>query len=151
MFESLLNDRFSPLTVPLVEDGRPLEAVLTTALCDIAGFILAPRQIAMLRLIIAEAPFSRDMAHALARCGPGRGEDALERWMRAQAERGVLRVDDPVEAAKTLVFAAIGDMLLTCLLRADGPPPDSAIKARIAKATRVFLNEFAGPGRAAKP
>ena len=139
LFEALLNDRFLPLTIAVEDSGRPLEETLVSLLRRLAGVCLAPRQIAMTRLMIAEATLSRDMAQALERLGVGRGCGVLERWITAQAESGALAMANPQEAANALFFTAIGEALLHALLRMANLPDEAVMEQRIGYAVALFL------------
>jgi TetR/AcrR family transcriptional regulator of autoinduction and epiphytic fitness len=143
LFEALLNDRFCPLTLPCDDDGRPLAQQLSALLQTMAALCLAPQRIAMLRLMIAEAPLSRDMADAMERLGLGRGNGALEQWMDAQVALGRLRPGPVQEARKALFFTAFGEALLLTLLRVGEPPDAMEIERRIAYAVRLFLRDAA--------
>ena len=142
LFEALLSDRFLPLTLPVEENGRAPADILKDLLQRTATFVLSPRQLAMTRLMIAEAPLSRDMATALERLGIGRGKGVLEQWLAAQAERGVWPITDALESGKTLFFAACGEFLLHSLLKLGQPPDRAAVEARINYAIRLFLADL---------
>ena len=65
----------------------------------------------MTRLLIAEAPRSKDVALVLQRQGIGRGTGVLERWLAAEAALGTFKIDDLEDAASVLLFSAAGDYL----------------------------------------
>jgi AcrR family transcriptional regulator len=143
LFEALLNDRFRPLTMPFQDDGRSLAEQLGALLRAMAGLCLAPQRIAMTRLMIAEAPLSRDMADAIERLGLGRGNGVLEQWLRAQVASGRLHAGPAEQAQKALFFTAFGDALLNTLLRVGEPPDAPEIERRIHYAVRLFLKDAA--------
>jgi AcrR family transcriptional regulator len=147
LFGALLSDRFLPLTVAAEDDDRPLAASLGDLLRRMAEFCLAPRQVALLRLMIAEAPLSRDMADALAKLGLGRGNGVLERWLARRVERGTLKLQSVPEAANALYFMAVGEALLHALLRLGEVPGPAEMGARIDAAVRMFMRDAsAAPG-----
>jgi AcrR family transcriptional regulator len=106
LFDGLLAAWFAPVTIEVEPDGRPPREVLTDALCRLIDFALSERQIAMIRLLIAETPHSDDIADALERQGLTRGRSGLQRWLTAEATRGTLRIDDAESAASTLFHTA---------------------------------------------
>jgi AcrR family transcriptional regulator len=143
LFEALLNDRFRPLTMPFQDDGRSMADQLAALLRAMAALCLAPQRIAMTRLMIAEAPLSRDMADAIERLGLGRGNGVLEQWMEAQVAAGRLNAGAAEQAQKALFFTAFGDALLNTLLRVGEPPDTNEIERRIQYAVRLFLKDAA--------
>lgn len=141
LFDALLTESFSPITIPLEADGRTQRQVLTDVLFRLVNFALSDRQIAMLRLFIAEAPHSDDIAQALDRQGIGRDKGTLGKWLAAEAARGAIKLDDPEAAASVLFHAVAGDLLLGLLLRTrDRPSPDE-IASRVEKAATIFLSQ----------
>jgi AcrR family transcriptional regulator len=141
LFDALLSDWFSPVTTPIEADDRPPRQVLADALYRLADFALSERQVLLLRLLIAETSRSEEIAAALDRQGLGRGRGALTRWLTAQAALGVLKVDDPIETANMLFFAAVGDFLMRLLLRTHARPTGEEIKARIDHTVAAFFRE----------
>ena len=145
LFEALLNDRFCPLMVPFEADGRPLADQLAALLKQMAGLCLSPQKLAMTRLMIAEAPLSRDMADALERMGLGRGHNVLDQWLATQVAAGLLKGDVVGEAKNALFFMAFGEAMLHTLLRIADVPDVAEIERRIAYAVRVFLCDAGVP------
>ena len=82
-------------------DVQTAEKVLRRFLGGIARFILAPRQAALYRLVIAESQRAPEIAHAFHREGPSMAR-APSNWLALQNARGTLRVADPVSAASML-------------------------------------------------
>lgn len=141
LFEALLNDRFCPLMLPFEADGRPLADQLAALLRQMAGLCLSSQKLAMTRLMIAEAPLSRDMADALERMGLGRGHNVLDQWLATQVAAGLLKGEVVWEARNALFFMAFGEAMLHTLLRIAEVPDAAEIDRRIAYAVRVFLRD----------
>jgi AcrR family transcriptional regulator len=141
LLDALLSDWFAPFIAP-VEDGQPPRQALGDALLRLANYALSERQVLLMRLLIAETSLSEDIAAALDRQCMGRGKGALEQWLTAQAAAGVLKIDDPAEAANMLFFTVIGDFLMRLLLRKRPTPADDEIKARIEHTVAVFFRQF---------
>jgi TetR/AcrR family transcriptional regulator of autoinduction and epiphytic fitness len=142
LFDALLTDWFAPYTIPIDSDGRSLEDVLIDALSRQANFALTERQVAMTRLLIAEAPCSEEIVSALDRQGLGRGKGALEQWLAAQAALGVLKIDNAAEASSMLFFTAVGDFLMGLLLRIRPRPTAEDVHARVKQTVAAFLRQY---------
>jgi AcrR family transcriptional regulator len=141
LFDALLSDWFAPFTAPIEADGPPRQ-VLTGALLRLANFALSERQVLLMRLLIAETSCSEEIAAALDRQCIGRGKGALELWLAGQTASGMLKVDDPKEAANMLFFAVVGDFLLRLLLRKPPPPAAEEIRSRIDYTVAAFFRQF---------
>jgi AcrR family transcriptional regulator len=141
LFTAVIAARVDALVSATEESGEPRSSrdVMENFLRQVARFVLAPRQIALHRLVIAEARRSPELARAFYRAGPARGKAAFVRWLALQHARGVLVVDDPVEAAGMLVSMVIGEPHMRLLLGDIPPPSRAAIDRRIRRAVDIFL------------
>jgi AcrR family transcriptional regulator len=139
IFEVLLQNWAHPFNVPFAVDGRPQREVLSQALFRLATFALDDIQIAISRVLIAEAARPGDVADALAELGIGRGHWALEQWLESQTMLGRYRIGDPVELAAMIFHAVIGDALFKLLLRVSPRPSDAAIVARIERVVGMYF------------
>jgi AcrR family transcriptional regulator len=142
LFDALLSDWFAPFTAPIEADDQPPRQVLAGALARLANFALSERQVLLMRLLIAETSCSEEIATALDRQCMGRGKGALEQWLGAQAAAGVLKIDNPKEAANILFFSVVGDFLFRLLLRTRPRPTGEEIDARIEHTVAVFFRQF---------
>jgi AcrR family transcriptional regulator len=142
LFDALLTDLFAPYTIPVESNGRPPREVLTDVLSRQVSFALTERQVSMIRLLIAETSHSEEIAAALERQGLGRGKGALEQWLAVQAALGLLKIDDPEEAANMLFFTAAGDFLFGLLLRIRPRPTPEEIIARVERTVATFFLQF---------
>ena len=147
LFDALLTARLAPFAAPIPEDGRPMKAVLIEFLMGVARVVLAPRHIALTRLLIAESPCSPDIGLALRRQAVCNGDSALDAWLARQVARGALELDDVREACAMLFGMAIGEPMLNYLTKGD-PPSEPAIARRIGLSVRAFLSLFARTPRA---
>ncbi|WP_428484457.1 TetR/AcrR family transcriptional regulator [Rhodopila sp.] len=141
LFDALLTAWLAPFTLPVETGGRSPREVLNDVLCRLVNFALSERQISMTRLLIAETPYSKDIAIVLERQGIGRGKGALERWLAAEAALGTFRIDDPENAAGTLFFAAAGDFLFGLLLRTRPRPSAEDVAAQVERAVTTFCQQ----------
>jgi AcrR family transcriptional regulator len=119
LFEALLIDRLEPLTMAPEDDGLAAEDSLVDLLVWLGEFVLSDRQMALMRLMVAEAPKSPEIAEALTRMQIGRGRGRLERWLEARCKRGEIHVDNPQEIASLLFGMVLGDTIFSRLLNME--------------------------------
>lgn len=80
-----------------------------------------PKGIALLRVVVAEAPRLPKIGRLFYEAGPATGCRIMAGYFAAQASRGALRIDDPEAAAMLFFHMLTGDlkMRLLCGLPAD--------------------------------
>jgi len=144
LFEALLRNRFSIYTVTIEDDDRPLCAVLAETLFCWVMHATSGRQIAILRLMIAETPRSPEIAAALDRMGVGKGDRGLEKWLTAKTIEGALEVENPEETAARLFWGAAGEFVMQALLNKDPPVTPTAVRRRVDQVVGAFLHETKG-------
>jgi AcrR family transcriptional regulator len=120
-------------------DVETAEKVLRRFLGGIARFVLAPRQAALYRLVIAESQRAPEIAHAFHREGPSMARAPLSNWLAQQNARGTLRVADPVSAASMLFSMVIADLQMCLLVGEIRPPDDAQIDQSVNRAVDLFL------------
>jgi TetR/AcrR family transcriptional regulator of autoinduction and epiphytic fitness len=142
LFDALMMDR---LAVPRIqpEDGdRPAAAVLSSLLLDMARFVLAPKRIALTRLILAEIASTPEVGDVLkARCV--QAERTMQTWLALQVSRGIFDIADIPSAAAMLFGTAFGDFHWHLLLQLGEAPTEAAVRARIERSVAIFMREFA--------
>jgi len=114
--------------------------VLRSYLGKLARFVLAPRQAALYRLVIAESLRTPELAHAFYREGPCKARAVLEHWLAGQHDNGSLCVPDPVRDAAMLCSMVISELQMRFLLGELRAPDDSMIDATVNRAVDVFLH-----------
>ncbi|MEI9984719.1 MAG: TetR/AcrR family transcriptional regulator [Aliidongia sp.] len=142
LFEALLTDRCSVFTVLIEDDERPPKAVLTDVLRRAVVHTLTERQVAIVRLLIAEAPRSPGIVGALESLDTGGSKDALAKWLAAKTVEGSLTVSDPNETATTLFWTAAGDFLMQALLSDSHTPSMTTIEMRVDRVVSAFFREM---------
>jgi AcrR family transcriptional regulator len=125
-----------------------IERVLCRYLGRLARFILAPRQAALYRLVIAETHRAPELSRAFYREGPEKGRAPLAEWLKALHADGALHIADPTNAAAMLISMAIAQLHMRLLMMGecesiDGRSIDGCVKQAVA----VFLG---GTSRAGK-
>jgi AcrR family transcriptional regulator len=116
------------------------EKVLRHFLSEVACFVLAPRQAALYRLVIAESQRAPELAHAFYREGPTKARSALTQWLALQHERNLLHVPDAASAAGMLFSMVIAEPQMCLLIGESREPSEEAIKERVDRAVEIFLN-----------
>jgi TetR/AcrR family transcriptional regulator of autoinduction and epiphytic fitness len=139
LFEALLIERLAILTMPFEEDGLPLADSLIELLMRLANFVLSPKQMALIRLMVAEGPRSPEIVEALKRLEIGRGRGPLERWFARKAEQGLITVDDPRETASIVFGMVLGEIWCSTLLNTEPRPTDAEIRLRARRCVGMVL------------
>ncbi len=151
LFEALLVDRLALLTMPVEEDGLSLEDSLVELLIRQAEFTLAPRQLAMVRVMIAEAPHSPEIGEALKRLEIGRGRGTLERWFEQKTAQGLIDIGDAQENASILFGMVLADAWCSLLLNVAPCPPTAVLRTRAHRGVALLLGQQRAGGKEAAP
>ena len=148
LFAALIARNMAHVISPIrADDGsRAPRAVLRDFLRHLAHFALAPRQIAMQRLIISEVLRAPELAQSFQREAMEQGHGVLIDWLERQRRAGTLALDHAEEAASMLCGYVVSDWKLRLLYGLDAAPTDQAIDQRVDRALDIFLK---GEGLAA--
>jgi AcrR family transcriptional regulator len=106
LFEAMITDRidrFSSVVRLRACDGTNIEAALNEALIACGELILDGEVIALQRMIIGESEQFPDIAATFYQKAIRRTESTLSGWLKAQAERGLIMIDNAAEAAGMLL------------------------------------------------
>jgi TetR/AcrR family transcriptional repressor of mexJK operon len=115
------------------------EQILRRFLSAVARFVLAPRQSALYRLVIAESQRAPELAHAFYREGPIKAKVALTEWLTLQDKLESLRVPDPQSAASMLLSMVISELQMRSLICELSQPAETMIEERVKSAVALFL------------
>jgi AcrR family transcriptional regulator len=115
------------------------EAALRRFMGSIARFVLAPRQAALYRLVIAEAQRAPELAHAFYNEGPCKARAPLVDFLARLNACGTLHVSDPESAARMLFSMVIADLQMCLFVGEIGAPGDSQIEQSVTRAVDLFL------------
>ena len=121
-------------------DARSPEMVLGHFLGRVARFVLAYRQSALYRLVIAESQRAPELACAFYREGPSKARLALIQWLEQRHEEKSLFVPDPDTSASMLFSMVIGELQMRLLIGDMREPDEATIDERVEKAVALFLN-----------
>ena len=112
------------------------------------SFMLAPRTLAIYRIVVAEGPRFPDLARAFLAAGPEKGRAWLSGWIAEELRRGRLRPDlDPGRAAEQLIGMLRGDLYLRCVL-GQAEASQAEIVAVVEAAADTFLRAHGMPAGA---
>lgn len=128
-----------PLSLPNVVDRAALVAALRQFGETLLREGTSPAVMAILRLAIAEAERSPDLARRLNEGGRRPTRAALIDFLARAGERGLIDGAD-IETMATQFFALLwGDLQTSLLLRLIEPPPADEIERRAASAVAALL------------
>jgi AcrR family transcriptional regulator len=117
-----------------------IERALCRYLGKLARFVLAPRQAALYRLVIAEAHRAPELSHAFYREGPEKAHAPLANWLNTLAARGILSISDPANAAAMLIAMSIAPLHMRLLMMGECRPIDEwTIDCCVGQAVSIFL------------
>lgn len=121
-------------------DAKTAGETLRRFLGAMARFVLAPRQAALYRLVIAESQRAPELAHAFHCEGPSKARSPLTIWLALQHQRGTLCVPDPPSAAGMLFSMVIGELQMRLLIGEIRAADEGAIDRRVRCAVELFIN-----------
>lgn len=102
--------------------------------------VMTPRLLRLRRLVIGEVAHFPDLARALHESGPQRAIRSLAVALSDLAARGLVQVEEPLEAATTFNWLVMGAPVNDAMLLGDDAlPTDKELRRHAASATRVFL------------
>ena len=105
--------------------------------------ILAPPILALQRIVIAEAPRFPALGKAIRESGVIPMQKELADYLTEAAERGVLSIEDPGQAARYFLGMALHDIQMECLLGFRAAPDAEEMRAILDAAVAEFLRAHA--------
>ncbi|MDQ0470994.1 TetR/AcrR family transcriptional regulator [Labrys wisconsinensis] len=143
LFIDVVTDRIGLFMLAIDQEALAplgLETGLERILVAYGQLTLDPETIAINRLVIGESERFPEIGKAFYERAIMRTSDAFEAWLRRQAERGLLRLEDPHAAVGMLRGMMIMEPQRAAML-GQAPPPDADAIARRAKlCARLFLD-----------
>ncbi len=132
LFNDLVAATIDSLPLHAVEaDGRAEpEALLRELLTGLAALLLQPRQLALLRLVVAEARHAPELADGLRDIGMARAEAIVCDLLTRLARRGPSPWPADLETSRILIGATVGDVALKLLIGIAPAPTLAEIEAR---------------------
>jgi AcrR family transcriptional regulator len=142
LFSSVISDRIG-LFVGEVDlaalDSLDAASALEKMLTVFATLTLAPRTVALTRLVIGESRAFPEVGAAFYKIAIERTSQAMEDGLRRLCARGLVCVDDPAEAVSMLRGMMIMEPQRAAMLGQREPPGAAEIVARAKHCARIFL------------
>lgn len=140
LFEDTIVAVLAPLRIDASLEQEPDLALALQGILEAAGrHLLAQRQTALFRLVIAEVPRCPELAERWHRALVSRGASSLERRLAVEIAAARLRLAEPRVAARMLYGMALGAAQIRLLLGVAPPPCGSELQDMIKAAVLVFL------------
>jgi AcrR family transcriptional regulator len=117
-----------------------IQRQLCRYLGQLARFVLAPRQAALYRLVLAEAHREPEISRAFYREGPEQARAPLAEWLRVQHETGILCVRKPDLAASMLISMAVAELHMRLMIADTGTIEPGEVESRVEEAVALFLS-----------
>ena len=151
LFAGMVSDRLerflSDFTLHVAHDAD-IETGLNAALLAVADLALDPEVVALQRIILQETGQFSDLARTFYKNGIVRTAAALSDWLRRQAKRGLIELDDPGEAAGILIGMVVQAPQRAAIFGGVKLPSRAQTEARVHKCVALFLRGCETKGRA---
>ena len=142
LFEAIIGngiDRFvSRIRLKGCENGD-IECALRDALIACGELILDGAVIGLLRMVIGESDKFPEIADTFYNKAIKRTESTLTNWLKAQAENGLIAIDNPTEAAGMLLGMLAFQPQRAVMLGHAPPPTPEALARRAGVVAKLFL------------
>jgi len=139
IIEQLCAEHVSPL-FDMDLKHKPLKEALSTLSKVFLDVLLAPRTIALHRLIVAEALRAPDAARSFFDAAPGAAYGCLAEYFTWAEETGLIIPGDANTRAKIFLDALTGDLQLRCLLGLAKRPSKAEKEHLAAETIAIFIN-----------
>jgi len=132
--------------IDTLQDTDDLDKDLGALARRLITIVMQPQVLALRRLVIGEAERFPQLGRAYYERGPGRTAATLASHLQRLAERGLLRLDDPLRAANHFTWLVTSIPLNQVMLCGDGEQFTAADLEGFADAgVRVFLAAYGQP------
>ena len=139
IIEQLCAEHVSPL-FDMDLKHKPLKEALSTLSKVFLDVLLAPRTIALHRLIVAEALRAPEAARSFFDAAPGTAYGCLTEYFTWAQETGVITPGDANTRARIFLDALTGDLQLRCLLGLAKRPSKAEKEHLTAETIAIFIN-----------
>jgi TetR/AcrR family transcriptional regulator, mexJK operon transcriptional repressor len=143
LFEALITERvgkiFAPFIAEHVLDRTPDEVLMDVGVRYLET-VMTPDLLGLHRLVVAEGIFMKELAERFWEMGPAHTRALLADYFDQQNRRGILRLDNPEQAAQQFWGMLLGSFQLQCLLGLREAPGPEEIEAFVKSAVAWFLD-----------
>lgn len=122
--------------------SRPVGEALTEHGSRLLSVLVTDDTVAAMRTVIAEALQFPELAQVFYEAGPIQGRQRVAGYLAEQMRRGVLRTDDPVEAAADFCHLVIRDAQMNAIMGLPYPDTPEAIAGQVGHAVEQFLRMY---------
>jgi AcrR family transcriptional regulator len=143
LFTNVVSERIGQFMLDIDEggiDGLDLTGALERILVLYGNLTLDPEVIAVNRLVIGESDRFPEIATAFYDLAIARTTAAMADWLAKQCTRGLIKLDDPEEAAGMLRGMMTMEPQRAAMLNQRAAPGRDEIAARAKRAAHLFLN-----------
>lgn len=142
LFEAMITSRidtFASVVRVRACDGSNIKGALRDALVTWGELVLDGEVIAMQRLILADGEKFPEIAETFYHKAIRRTEHTLANWLRAQSQRGLIKVDDAETAAGMLLGMLVFQPQRAVLFGHALPPDRAELERRAEAVAELFL------------
>ena len=148
LFAEIVDRRAASIAGPqsaLARDEAP-EAALCELGFSLMRLMMKSDTSSLLKIVVAEAPRSPQLAKVFYARGPGATLNKLTNYLRVATRRGQLDCPQPLLAAKLFMGSVIAHYHLYALIgQPPAVPSESAMKKHVHAAVMMFLARYSGP------
>ncbi|WP_374381336.1 TetR/AcrR family transcriptional regulator [Dongia sp.] len=130
--------------MPEVRDAPDMRAALTRIGYSIAGFLTAPRTLAVYRVIVAEGPRFPELARSYYDIGPRTFKRLLANYLLEAQQKGLLKIENARLASDQFCSMVRGPLYMPFLLGLGDDPETLRTDTVVEGAVEVFLRAY-GP------
>jgi AcrR family transcriptional regulator len=153
LFAEIVDRRAALIAGPdsaLARDEAPAEALSELGFA-LMRLIVKSDTASLLKIVVAEAPRSPQLAKVFYDRGPGVTLNKLTEYLRIATRRGQLDCPQPLLAAKLFMGSVVTHYHLHSLIgQPPGVPPESEIKKHVHAAVMMFLARYSGSQKSEK-
>jgi AcrR family transcriptional regulator len=146
LFAALLTHHQGSLAMPVYRDDMTVRDMLIAHLIACSHFILAAKNIAIMRLIMAEHIHSPELGRMFHQKFVMKTKARMESFFKDLAARNSVKSEDAKEMSAMLFGMAIGEFALGALIGFRGAPTKAALERRIRNAVDLFLAGYGAGG-----
>jgi AcrR family transcriptional regulator len=142
LFEAMITeriDRFASVVRLRACEGRDIETALRDALMVCGELILAPDVIALQQMILSDSDKFPDIAETFFHKAITPTQETLASWLRTQAKRGLLVIDDANAAAGMLLGMLVFQPQRAVMYGHAPAPTREQLELRVAACAKLFL------------
>lgn len=143
LFKHVMSERIGRFMLEAdaeIQDTQDLVTSLEHMLVAFGSLTLEKEAINLIRLVIAESDRFPELAATFHNVAVVQSSEALLRWLKRQCQRGLVKVDDPVQAISALRGMMTMELQRSAMLGLAEVPTPEIIKSRAKFCARLFLD-----------